>query len=102
MVQFNKFVTCTQQDGNNQIQENWRLKSIPCWQYSSYEFNLSVFVMYSPVISGFLFLMLKKFPVNVMNGVCGTSLQIALTDVTEIWQLLWTFLYPFSVECQGD
>jgi hypothetical protein len=42
--------------------ENWRLKSKPCWQYSIYQLNLSVFVMHSPVISGFLFLMLKKNP----------------------------------------
>ena len=31
-----------------------------------------------------------------MNGVCGTSLQIALRDVTERWQLLWIFCTPFQ------
>ena len=40
--------------------ENGRHKSKPCWQYSIYQLNLSVFVMHSRVISGFLFLMLKK------------------------------------------
>lgn len=66
--------------------ENWRLKSKHCWQYSIYQLNLSVFVMHSPVISGFFLNVKEKLSVNVMNRVCGTSLQIALRAVTEIWQ----------------
>ena len=46
--------------------ENWRLKSKPCWQYSIYQLNISVFVMHSPVMSGFLFLMLKKNYVQML------------------------------------
>jgi hypothetical protein len=45
---------------NDVVIENWRHKSKLCWQYSIYQLNLSVFVMHSPVISGFLFLMSKK------------------------------------------
>jgi hypothetical protein len=43
----------------------------------------------------------EKFSVNVMNGVCGTLLLIALRDVTKMAVTLGLF-DPFAVECQGD